>query len=229
MHKPVLGRTKKKDGHGIKNVALSPKTVWLLSQAVNHLGSGAERLWKVDMGLSENVGYIPNYSHLMGIMISKTIGCRGTNHFQTNPHCIALLQCLAASHSAILPLFLKVRGLEQKTTAWTCRFVHKVELNLSLTSPGWIWAAPGIHPPKHMLRGARHDRLQQSIWERREREKHGSRKLPIGRCFRSHRWNQLCKRLQQLDGAGISSINLTIITSLKVDTIQINTVTLEDC
>ena len=24
------------------------------------------------------IGYIPNYSHLIGIMISKTIGCRGT-------------------------------------------------------------------------------------------------------------------------------------------------------
>ena len=24
------------------------------------------------------MGYTPNYSHLVGIMISKTIGCRGT-------------------------------------------------------------------------------------------------------------------------------------------------------
>ena len=31
------------------------------------------------------IWYIPNYSHLIGIMISKTIGFRGTNHFQTNP------------------------------------------------------------------------------------------------------------------------------------------------
>ena len=31
------------------------------------------------------IGYIPNYSHLIGIMISKTIGFRGTNHFQTHP------------------------------------------------------------------------------------------------------------------------------------------------
>ena len=29
---------------------------------------------------------IPNYSHLIGIMISKTIGFRGTQHFQTHPH-----------------------------------------------------------------------------------------------------------------------------------------------
>ena len=32
------------------------------------------------------IGYIPNYSHLIGIMIMKTIGFRGTNHFQTNPY-----------------------------------------------------------------------------------------------------------------------------------------------
>ena len=32
------------------------------------------------------IGYTPNYSHLIGIMISKTIGFRGTQHFQTNPH-----------------------------------------------------------------------------------------------------------------------------------------------
>ena len=31
------------------------------------------------------MGYTPNYSHLVGIMISKTIGFRGTQHFQTNP------------------------------------------------------------------------------------------------------------------------------------------------
>ena len=30
------------------------------------------------------IGYIPNYSHLIGIMISKTIGFRGTRHFQTH-------------------------------------------------------------------------------------------------------------------------------------------------
>ena len=38
------------------------------------------------MGLSENIGCMPNYTHLIGIMISKTIGFRGTRHFQTHPH-----------------------------------------------------------------------------------------------------------------------------------------------
>ena len=32
------------------------------------------------------IGYIPNYSHLIGIMISKTIGFRGLAYFQTHPH-----------------------------------------------------------------------------------------------------------------------------------------------
>ena len=32
------------------------------------------------------MGYTPNYSHLIGIMISKTIGFRGTQHFQTHPN-----------------------------------------------------------------------------------------------------------------------------------------------
>ena len=38
------------------------------------------------MGLSENRVYSQWNSHLIGIMISKTIGFRGTQHFQTNPH-----------------------------------------------------------------------------------------------------------------------------------------------
>jgi hypothetical protein len=31
------------------------------------------------------IGYIPNYSHLIGIMISKTIGKIGLHYFQTHP------------------------------------------------------------------------------------------------------------------------------------------------
>ena len=39
------------------------------------------------MGLSENVGLIfPINSHLVGIMISKTIGYNGVHYFQTNPY-----------------------------------------------------------------------------------------------------------------------------------------------
>ena len=39
-----------------------------------------------EMGLSENGVYPQWNSHLIGIMISKTIGFRGTNHFQTHPN-----------------------------------------------------------------------------------------------------------------------------------------------
>ena len=37
------------------------------------------------MGMSENGVYPQWNSHLVGIMISKTIGCRGLAYFQTNP------------------------------------------------------------------------------------------------------------------------------------------------
>ena len=32
------------------------------------------------------IGYIPNYSHFIGIMISKTIGFRGTLFSDTHPY-----------------------------------------------------------------------------------------------------------------------------------------------
>ena len=38
------------------------------------------------MSLSENRVYSQWHSHLIGIMISKTIGFRGTQHFQTHPY-----------------------------------------------------------------------------------------------------------------------------------------------
>ena len=34
------------------------------------------------------IGYTPNYSHLVGIMIINHWVFRGTNHFQTNPYCV---------------------------------------------------------------------------------------------------------------------------------------------
>ena len=45
------------------------------------------------------IGYTPNYSHLIGIMISKTIGSRGTNHFQTNPHLSSSLKVALMARS----------------------------------------------------------------------------------------------------------------------------------
>ena len=57
------------------------------------------RLWLIfgwSLGLSENVGYIPNYSHLIGIMISKTIGFRGLAYFQTYPF-VTICHCSSCS------------------------------------------------------------------------------------------------------------------------------------
>ena len=45
-----------------------------------------------DMGLSENRVYSQWNSHLIGIMIMKTIGCRGLAYFQTNPYFQKVLQ-----------------------------------------------------------------------------------------------------------------------------------------
>ena len=56
-------------------------------------------LWKLKsffqhMGLSENRVYSQWNSHLIGIMISKTIGFRGTRHFQTHPYKMYESWCL---------------------------------------------------------------------------------------------------------------------------------------
>ena len=42
------------------------------------------------------IGYIPNYSHLIGIMISKTIGFRGTL-FSDTPKCLSLFQDVSSA------------------------------------------------------------------------------------------------------------------------------------
>ena len=41
--------------------------------------------YRIPIWVCLKMGYTPNYSHLIGIMISKTIGFRGTQHFQTHP------------------------------------------------------------------------------------------------------------------------------------------------
>ena len=44
------------------------------------------RIFQVPKWVCLKIGYIPNYSHLIGIMISKTIGFRGTL-FSDTPKC----------------------------------------------------------------------------------------------------------------------------------------------
>ena len=50
---------------------------------------------KKDVGLSENRVYSQWNSHLIGIMISKTIGYNGVHYFQTHP-------CVSFSHHSVL-------------------------------------------------------------------------------------------------------------------------------
>ena len=65
----------------------------------SHLGSVATYINLFGYGLSKKkwqltnnkwvclkMGHTPNYSHLVGIMISKTIGFFGVHYFQTNPN-----------------------------------------------------------------------------------------------------------------------------------------------
>ena len=56
-------------------------------------GRFSRRCWPIWVCLK--IGYIPNYSHLIGIMISKTIGFRGTQHFQTHPFGVPIDQARA--------------------------------------------------------------------------------------------------------------------------------------
>ena len=67
------------------------------------------------------IGYIPNYSHLIGIMISKTIGFRGTNHFQTHPNEVAAFFISRTSSEWSIPLgcsALKRNGIIVETGLW---------------------------------------------------------------------------------------------------------------
>ena len=67
------------------------KTSFLLSSAAPkniRRTPGANPSPQGNLGLSENRLYSQWNSHLTGIMISKTIGFRGTRHFQTHPPAI---------------------------------------------------------------------------------------------------------------------------------------------
>ena len=60
------------------------------------------------MGLSENRVYSQWNSHLIGIMISKTIGFRGTQHFQTHPYTMTIVTSPTQ----------KISGSSQDTKPW---------------------------------------------------------------------------------------------------------------
>ena len=68
----------------VRNLAVS----WWrrgLVRHINHRSKHVKNAW-VQIWVCLKIGYIPNYSHLIGIMISKTIGFRGTL-FSDKPIC----------------------------------------------------------------------------------------------------------------------------------------------
>ena len=75
----------------IRNATKQPhtKTVWKRQSAIDHQFSWLSmvHIYSNPIWVCLKMVYTPNYSHLIGIMISKTIGFRGTQHFQTNPFC----------------------------------------------------------------------------------------------------------------------------------------------
>ena len=76
---------------GAKAWAQIPVTGWSVEYWLMHFVTNAKRklspiIVTIAIWVCLKIGYIPNYSHLIGIMISKTIGFRGTNHFQTHPY-----------------------------------------------------------------------------------------------------------------------------------------------
>ena len=70
------------------------------------------------------IGYIPNYSHLIGIMISKTIGFRGTL-FSDIPMCVVDFTCWLSPQLLLRPINRTAAG-------------HRVpRLRSGRNGPGW--------------------------------------------------------------------------------------------
>ena len=98
----------------------------------------AEPLWgpagyRGDMGMSENGVYSQWNNHLVGIMISKTIGCRGTNHFQTNPY-----RCVYSS-TALCALCRTPGWPSWGTDTWR-RWPGNCLKSRGTRRTSWIWA-----------------------------------------------------------------------------------------
>ena len=64
----------------------------------------------VNLGMSENGVYPQWNSHLVGIMISKTIGFRGTQHFQTHPCELLEIMKFSLMNSMVFGGFLTYEG-----------------------------------------------------------------------------------------------------------------------
>ena len=82
------------------------------------------------------IGYIPNYSHLIGIRISKTIGFRGLAYFQTHPNEIWPPECRMVWHGK-RPLSFRRSFLPSAP--------RRVDPNPPSSAPWFPWATPGGH------------------------------------------------------------------------------------
>ena len=81
------------------------------------------------------MGYTPNYSHLVGIMNSKTIGCRGLAYFQTNPN--MWFSILSLDNQGI---YLKISYL----CNWSWQTESTPTISLGLESPSWFQREPNF-------------------------------------------------------------------------------------
>ena len=83
------------------------------------------------------IGYISNNSHLIGIMISKTIGFRGTNHFQTNS--TSFLLPSSCVQPAPPPPALHEARHPQRRPRWGNQFRGPWEFGAALDRVDKIW------------------------------------------------------------------------------------------
>ena len=75
-------------------------------------------------------------------MISKTIGCRGTQHFQTNPHCITILETLVylfRDHWIIMSLQWTKQRPGQKRKCLSASDLEGQVFPGSGTLAMWMW------------------------------------------------------------------------------------------
>ena len=96
-----------------------PSAMWKKNRGPYFFHSEVQK----DVGLSENVGYIPNYSHLIGIMISKTIGYNGVHNIFRHTHVFSGLRMSKCFGALWEP------GCEKLGTIWwVCMEFHHLDL-----------------------------------------------------------------------------------------------------
>ena len=78
------------------------------------------------------IGYTPNYSHLVGIMISKTIGCRGTLFSDKPTSFIAIPTCLTSLASSG---FMEITTM-MRFQVWDQWIQRKILIKLKTV---WYW------------------------------------------------------------------------------------------